>query len=117
MTTPDVISSVSPAAPVSSGAVPQDKPRAVPQAKPNPVVFFIAAQSPADPDKLSVDYSVAYGNGRAAIEGAKASAKAKYGEQCVVRVLADDKVGVFIDVAGDLALLFVYTLKPVELRR
>ena len=109
MTTPNVISSVSPAAPVSSGAVPQ--------AKPNPVVFFIAAQSPADPDKLSVDYSVAYGNGRAAIEGAKASAKAKYGEQCGVRVLADDKVGVFIDVAGDLALLFVYTLKPVELRR
>ena len=47
----------------------------------------------------------------------KASAKAKYGDQCVVRVLADDKVGVFIDVAGDLALLFVYTLKPVELRR
>lgn len=108
MTTPDVTSSVSPAAPVSTGAVPT---------KPNHVVFFIAAQSPADPDKVSVDYSLAYGNGRAAIEGAKASAKAKYGEQCVVRVLADDKVGVFIDVAGDLALLFVYTLKPVELRR
>lgn len=109
MTTPDVTSSVSPAALAS--------PQAAPPSKPSHVIFFIASQSPADPDKVSVDYSVAYGNGRVAIEGAKASAKAKYGDQCVVRVLADDKVGVFIDVAGDLALLFVYTLKPVELRR
>lgn len=89
----------------------------VPTSKPAHFVFFIAAQSPAEPDKTSVDYSVAYANGRAAIEGAKANAKNKYGEHCVARVLADDKVGVFIDVAGELALLFVYTLKSVELRR
>ena len=80
-----------------------------------PSVFFIGTESPSSPEKNVVDYSVAYANGRAALEAAKVSAKAKYGDKCTIRAMSEDKVGVFIDVAGDLALLFTYQLKAVNL--
>lgn len=80
-----------------------------------PSVFFIGVESPSSPEKNSIDYTVAYTNGRAALEAAKVKAKAKYGDKCVIRAMSDDKVGVFIDVAGELALLFTYQLKAVEL--
>ena len=80
-----------------------------------PSVFFISAESPSTPEKNAVDSSVAYANGRAALEAAKANAKTKYGDKAIIRALSEDKVGVFVDVAGDLALLFTYQLKAVEL--
>ena len=80
-----------------------------------PSIFFIGTESPSTPEKNSVDYSVAYANGRAALEAAKVNAKAKYGDKCTIRTMSEDKVGVFVDVAGDLALLFTYQLKTVNL--
>lgn len=80
-----------------------------------PSIFFIGTESPSTPEKNSVDYSVAYANGRAALEAAKVSAKAKYGDKCTIRTMSEDKVGVFVDVAGDLALLFTYQLQTVNL--
>jgi len=80
-----------------------------------PSVFFIGSESPSIPDKTVIDYSVAYANGRSAIDAAKAKAKQKYGEQVVIRTMSDERVGVFIDVQGDLALLFIYFVKSVEL--
>lgn len=80
-----------------------------------PSVYFIGTESPSSPDKSVVDYSVAYANGRAAMEAAKTKAKTKYGDKCVIRAITEDKIGVFIDVSGDLALLFIYQVKPIEL--
>ena len=78
-------------------------------------VFFIGTESPSSPEKSTIDYSVAYANGRAALEAAKASAKAKHGDGAIIRSMGDDKIGIFVDVKGDLALLNFYFLKPVEL--
>ena len=80
-----------------------------------PSIFFIGTESPSAPEKNSVDYSVAYANGRAALEAAKVNAKAKYGDKCTIRTMSEEKVGVFVDVSGDLALLFTYQLKTVNL--
>lgn len=80
-----------------------------------PSVFFIGTESPSAPEKNVTDYSVAYANGRAALEAAKIAAKEKYGDKCTIRAMSEDKVGVFVDVAGDLALLFTYQLKSVNL--
>lgn len=80
-----------------------------------PSVFFIGTESPSTPEKNAVDYSVAYANGRAALEAAKKNAQTKYADKCIIRTMSEDKVGVFVDVAGDLALLCTYQLKAVEL--
>lgn len=78
-------------------------------------VYFIGTETPANPEKNTVDYSVAYANNKAALEAAKKKAKEKGGDKTVIRPMADDKVGVFVDVGGDLALLLIYQIKTVEL--
>jgi hypothetical protein len=78
-------------------------------------IYFIGIEHPANPEKNAVDYSTAFFTSRLAIEHARKVATEKYGANAVLRAFAEDKLGVFIQVGDDLALLCAYTLKSGSL--
>ncbi len=80
-------------------------------------VFFIEHSSPAQPDKAEVDYSVAYASTKAALEHARKSAGAKYGQKAVVKTMGDN-VNVFLEVdKGVLALLASLKVKSIPIQK
>lgn len=79
-----------------------------------PSIYLLETHYPAKADKSGLDTSVAYANPKVALENAKK--KAKEGRSnVVIQNMGDDAVGVFVDVAGDLALIMQYKVRAVEL--
>lgn len=81
-----------------------------------PSVYFLETHYPAKADKSGLDTSVAYANPKLALDSAKK--KAKDGRtNVIIQNMGDDAVGVFVDVAGDLALIMQYKVRAIELKK
>ena len=83
----------------------------------NPSVYFLEKHYPAKPEQSGVDTTIAYTTPKLALEYAKKEIKAAKGDAVLIKDISPDTIGVFVDVAGDLALLFQYKAKAVELKR
>lgn len=77
-------------------------------------VYFLETHYPAKAEKSGLDTSVAYANPKVALENAKKKAKESRGN-VIIQNMGDDAVGVFVDVAGELALIMQYKVRAVPL--
>lgn len=82
-----------------------------------PSIYFLEKSYPAKPDQSGVDMAVAYATPKLALEYAKKEIKASKGDAAIIREINPETIGVFVEVAGDLALIYQYRVKAVELKR
>ncbi len=83
----------------------------------NQSVYFLEKTYPAKPEQNMVDMSVAYFTPKLALSYAKQEVQASKGSAVILKELGNDSLGVFVDVAGDLALIYQYNIKSIELKR
>lgn len=82
-----------------------------------PAIYFLEKSYPAKPEQNGVDMSVAYATPKLALEYAKKEIKAAKGDAAIIREINPETIGVFVDVVGELALIYQYKVKSVEFKR